>query len=232
MGYTGSPRRPYPLPHPEHPHSWPVSAPSPRMLALRWNPLPLSCRRGESSSPISSASLLRPQGRPAQIHPLMICVWLQRRPHPPPPQRPWEMQTIGALRRHPVRRVRGRGSSSAPTHTRGPQVFRSPITGFQETCSLGGHPGYLIFPGKATSAVQSPVPARARGLSAQSRRTGQGRPQTSGNGWGGGPGRGAREGHRWEPLLLLRLEESSLRGPASPLCLPFLSPIHPSPSLA
>ena len=130
------------------------------------------------------------------------------------------------------------GSSSAPTHTRSPQVLPSPITGFQGTCSQGrpklgiSHLGYRVFSGKATSAVQSPVPARARGLSAQNRRRGQGRLQTNRNGWGGGPVRGARVGHRWEPLLLLRLEESSLRGPASPLCPPFLSPIHPSPSLA
>lgn len=53
----------------------------------------------------------------------MICVWFQRRPHPLPPWQPWEMQTIWALRRHPIRRVRGRGFLQCPhTYQRAPSA--------------------------------------------------------------------------------------------------------------
>lgn len=70
------------------------------------------------------------------------------------------------------------------------------------------------FQAKPHQLSRAPSQQGPRGLSAQSRRRGLGRPRTSGNGWGGGPGRGAREGHRRE------------RTSFSPLP-PFLSPSTP-----
>lgn len=160
MGYRGSPRTPYPSPHPEHPHPWPGRAPSLAVLARRWNPLLLVC--------FLSLSPEAP-GPPCPDPPTNdLCLALKKAPPSASPAAMGDANNLGPQEASKLGESEAGGSSSAPTHTRGSQGLPSPMTGFQETCSQGGpklglsHPGYCACPGKATSAVQGPVPARAQ----------------------------------------------------------------------
>lgn len=128
---------------------------------------------------VSSASVLRPQGHPAQIHPLMICVWLQRRPHPPPTgegggtvgdaEASWGSGEESEARGSPEPPAHQEPPGFPPTRDKGPSQL--PLTGFQEisawvdprqdsaTWAQG-----TLRPGRAIPGTQGPSPRRARRL--------------------------------------------------------------------
>ena len=151
----------------------------------------------------------------------MICVWLQRRPHPLPPQRPWEMRSIWALRRHPIRRVTGRGFLQCPHTHQGLPGAPFPHDWFPGNMLPGWTQVGTQPPGiprlSRQSHISCPGPRPSKGPEASAPRAGRegkGSPEPAGM-----DGEDIREG---EP-------EGGMggKGPASPLCAPFLSPSTP-----
>lgn len=145
-----SPRAPPPLAREVNPRL--------AMLALRWNPL-LS---------VSSASLLRPQGRPAQIHPLMIVCLAPEKAPPSDSRQPGKCGQSGPSGGIQLTESEA-GAPPVPPHI--PEVPRCsspPITGFQGTCSPRVDPSWDSPPGipsrlSRQSHISCPEPCPSKG---------------------------------------------------------------------